>query len=203
MATSGGAGIPGATSIDHIGISVPDLDEAEAFFVDVLGCEVVYRATPPIDESAKDWMATNLGVSREATMRLVKMRCGPNAMVELLDYDDPDGREAHPKNSDPGASHLCFQVEDLATAVAYVEGVDGVEVQGEPRLAEEGPEAGQTFVYFTAPWGLQLELIETPPETAFRREPGDDWHPAHWLEPAPSWGARPDWSGGEADRQRG
>lgn len=192
MSTDEPIGIPGATNVDHIGISVPDLDEAQAFFVDVLGCEVIYRATPPVDESVRDWMEQNLGVHRDSTMRLVKMRCGPNAMVELLEYDDPTQREDHPKNSDPGASHLCFQVEDMATALEYVRQFDGVEVQGEPRTAEEGPERGQTFVYFTAPWGLQLELIETPPETAFRSEDEDDWHAEDWLTPAPAWDARPE-----------
>lgn len=193
MASDRATGIPGARSIDHVGISVPDLDQAQQFFVEALGCEVIYRATPPIDESVKDWMERNLGVHRDATMRLVKMRCGPNTMVELLDYDDPTQRRDHPKNSDPGATHLCFHVEDMATALEYVEQLDGVEVQGEPRVATEGPEAGQIFVYFTAPWGLQLELIETPEDTTFRREDDDRWNADRWLQPAPAWDAEPDW----------
>lgn len=187
-------GIPGARCVDHFGITVPDLEEAESFFVEVLGCETIYRATPPIDESVKDWMERNLGVHRDSTMRLAKLRCGPNAMVELLEYDDPTQKDEHPKNSDPGASHLCFQVEDMDTSLEYVQQFAGVEVQGEPRVAEEGPEAGQSFVYFTTPWGLQLELIETPSETAFRTEPHSGWNPEQWLTPPPSWQSRPSWS---------
>jgi catechol 2,3-dioxygenase-like lactoylglutathione lyase family enzyme len=31
--------LPGMTGVDHIGFTVPDLDEARTFLVDVLGCE--------------------------------------------------------------------------------------------------------------------------------------------------------------------
>jgi catechol 2,3-dioxygenase-like lactoylglutathione lyase family enzyme len=184
-------GIPTARSIDHVGISVPDLDEAREFFVDVLGCETVFETTPPIDESTQDWMERNLGVHSDSTMELAKLRCGPNAMVELLDYDDPERREETPTNSDNGAAHLCFQVDDVEAALDYLRDVDGVEIQGEPRTAEEGPEAGQTFVYFTTPWGLQLEIMNTPADTAFLREDTDGWNDDHWLPPAPDWDARP------------
>lgn len=183
MGSAAPTGIPTAKSIDHIGITVPDLEEAEAFFVDVLGCEVVYRATPPIDESVRDWMAQNLGVHPDSTMRLVKMRCGPTTNVELLDYDDPTQTHEHPKNSDAGATHLCFQVGDMDAAVSYLDAIEGVEIQGEPRTAKEGPEEGQTFVYFRAPWGLQLELIHTPPDIAYKEETD-----ARLIGPAPSWG---------------
>jgi catechol 2,3-dioxygenase-like lactoylglutathione lyase family enzyme len=35
-------GIPGLRGTEHIGFTVPDLDEAERFFVDVIGCQLVY-----------------------------------------------------------------------------------------------------------------------------------------------------------------
>ena len=35
------AGLPGLTGVDHIGFTVPNLEEARAFLVNVLGCEFV------------------------------------------------------------------------------------------------------------------------------------------------------------------
>jgi glyoxylase I family protein len=35
------SGIPGLRGTEHIGFTVPDLDAAERFFVDVIGCERV------------------------------------------------------------------------------------------------------------------------------------------------------------------
>lgn len=40
------SGIPTARNVDHVGVTVPDLDGAVSFFVDVLGCEVIYRTVP-------------------------------------------------------------------------------------------------------------------------------------------------------------
>ena len=40
------AGLPGLTGVDHIGFTVPDLDQARAFLVDVLGCELMYTLGP-------------------------------------------------------------------------------------------------------------------------------------------------------------
>jgi catechol 2,3-dioxygenase-like lactoylglutathione lyase family enzyme len=193
MASEDSKGIPTARSIDHVGVSVPDLDEAVEYFEDVLGAELVYRATPPIDESVSDWMERNLGVHPDTTMRLAKLRLGPNVMVELLDYDDPTGRDEAPKNSDNGASHICFYVDDMEAALEYFEDVPDTEVLGDARLAEEGPEEGQTFVYVTTPWGFQLELITTPDDTAFKQSDREDWHKENWYVPAPSWDARPQW----------
>ena len=32
-------GLPGLRRLDHVGFTVPDLDEATRFLVDVLGCD--------------------------------------------------------------------------------------------------------------------------------------------------------------------
>jgi glyoxylase I family protein len=34
-------------------------------------------------------------------------------------------------------------------------------VLGEPKTAKEGP-AGNRWIYFVAPWGLQMELVSFP-----------------------------------------
>lgn len=61
------AGIPGLRGADHVGISVADLDEAVTFFVDVLGCEAIFRhAGAKFDD---DWMQVNLNVNPRAEIR--------------------------------------------------------------------------------------------------------------------------------------
>jgi len=39
-------GIPGVRGGDHLGITVPKLDEAVSFFVDVIGREAFYKLGP-------------------------------------------------------------------------------------------------------------------------------------------------------------
>jgi hypothetical protein len=45
----------------------------------------------------------------------------------------------------------------------------GVRVLGEPTVRTSGPSAGQTWVYFLAPWGMQLELVSFPAGKGYER----------------------------------
>src|SRR4051794_23757595 len=107
------------------------------------------------------------------------LRCGHGTNLELFEYDVTDQATRLPRNSDLGGHHLCFYVDDMGAAVAYLRS-RGIEVMGEPELVAEGPSAGTTWVYFRAPWGLQLELISYPGGKAYEQGAGVLlWHPAH------------------------
>lgn len=43
-------GLPGVRGIDHIGFTVPDIDEGVGFFRDVLGCQEAMRFGPFCDD---------------------------------------------------------------------------------------------------------------------------------------------------------
>ena len=51
-------GLPGLRGTDHIGFTVPDLQQAIDFFVDVIGCEPFYELGPFAADD--DWMAEHL-----------------------------------------------------------------------------------------------------------------------------------------------
>ena len=57
----------------------------------------------------------------------------------------------------------------MAAAVDYLGG-KGVEILGAPTVMTEGPSAGETWVYFLAPWGMQLELVSYPDGKAYEAE---------------------------------
>jgi catechol 2,3-dioxygenase-like lactoylglutathione lyase family enzyme len=159
-------GLPGLRSLDHIGVTVPDLEEATRFFVDVLGWEYLYSLGPFQDDG--DWMSEHLGVHPRATVPQNRFfRCGGQAIFEVFTYTAPDQRTSVPKNSDIGGHHICLYVDDLDTAVEYLRS-QGVTVLGEP-TSSKGPHLGQRWVYFLAPWGLQLELVSYPNGKAFDR----------------------------------
>ncbi len=150
-------GIPGLAGSDHIGFTVPNIEEATRFFVDVIGCIELFEVGPFVAHD--DWMTEHLNVHPRAvieTLRMLKCRNGP--AFEIFEYSSPDQRENLPKNSDHGGHHLAFYVEDMDAAVAYLKS-HGVRFQGEPSFMEEGPSKGLTWVYFLAPWGMQLELV--------------------------------------------
>lgn len=171
------AGIPGLRGTEHIGFTVPDLDQAERFFVDVIGCERIYNLGPFIKED--NWMAEHLGVHPRTVMRELRFfRCqfGPN--FEIFQYEAADGAAPQPKNSDIGGHHLAFYVDDFDVALAYLKN-QGVAIMGEPTLSKSHSE-GQKWVYFLSPWGMQFELISFPNGKAYEEKAVTKlWHPAH------------------------
>lgn len=171
--------LPGLVGTEHIGFTVPDLEEAEDFLVGVLGCERVYSLGP--FQRDDDWMAEHLGVHPRAVMRELRFyRLGTGANLEVFQYETPEGQAPQPRNSDIGGHHLAIYVHDLDVAVAYLR-ERGVDVMGEPTSSTRHS-AGQRWVYFRAPWGMQLELVSYPDGKAYENDPATTtllWHPAN------------------------
>lgn len=173
----GKSGLPGLRGTDHIGFTVPNLDEAVDFFVNVIGCEAFYELGP--FSSDGEWMKTNLNVHPRSVMRRLKfLRCKSGSNFELFEYEAPDQNQRQPKNSDVGGHHLAFYVDDMDVAIAYLK-ANGVQILGEATQSRNASE-GQTWVYFLTPWGMQLELVNYPQGKAYERNTERRlWHPAH------------------------
>lgn len=164
--------LPGLRRVDHIGFTVPDLEEATQFLVEVLGCEYLFPLGPFRDDVG-DWMQEHLNVyPRSVVAQNRFFRCGGQTLLEVFDYTAPDQNPVGPKNSDIGGHHVALYVDDLDAAVAYLRS-QGVRVLGEP-TASKGANEGTRWVYFLAPWGMQFELVSYPGGKAFDRDP-DRW----------------------------
>ena len=174
--------LPGLRGTDHIGITVPDLDEADDFFTRVLGAERFNDLGPFVKDD--DWMREHLNVDPRTVMRRLRFfRLGNGSNYEVFEYEsaDADAATEPPRNSDVGGHHLALYVDDLDAAVAYLR-AEGIRVLGEP-TASANASLGQRWVYFLAPWGLQFELVSYPDGKAY--EAGLDrllWHPADPAE---------------------
>ena len=161
MSVARADGIPSMVGVDHIGMTVPKLQDGIDFFTKVLGCQYVYTAGPFADPKGK-WMETNLAVDAGASTTLAMVRCGPTQNIELFEYDDKEQVKTPMKNSDVGGFHLAFYVTDLKQAVDYLKTVPGVQVLGDPTPVSGQPNGGETFVYFKTPWGANMELLTYP-----------------------------------------
>jgi catechol 2,3-dioxygenase-like lactoylglutathione lyase family enzyme len=173
-APPGWAGLPGLHGVEHFGRTVEDLDAAVTFFVDVLGAELL---APPAE--------VRHGPSTEVVRRRAALRVGPTANVELY-ASAPDADGTPPRNSDVGGHHLAFYVDDVDAAAAWLRRVPGVEVMGDPETILDGPIAGDRWVYFRTPIGIQMEIVRMPDgelpyesvTNARRATPG----PYHWND---------------------
>lgn len=173
-------GLPGMRGIDHFGFTVPDLDQAERFLVDVLGAERIY--TLGEKRADDDWMATTLGVHPRTTISEIRFfRLGHGSNLEVFAYEPADGQRDQPRNSDIGGHHLAIYVDDMDAAIAHLRAHD-VELMGSP-VASAGAAEGQHWQYFRAPWGMQFELVSFPGGKAYEQEsPARLWHPARPAE---------------------
>lgn len=172
--------LPGMRGADHIGFTVPDLDEAERFLVDILGAVPVYAL--PGKRADDDFMGVQLGVHpRTAITEIRFYRLGHGANLEVFTYDSADGQASQPRNSDIGGHHIAVYVDDIDAAAAYLR-ESGVDVMGEP-VASGAASAGQRWLYFRSPWGMQFELVSFPGGKAYEDgAPTLLWHPARPAE---------------------
>jgi catechol 2,3-dioxygenase-like lactoylglutathione lyase family enzyme len=167
----------GLVGMDHAGITVPDIDEAVAWFQRVLGCAAPLTFGPFSDPTGT-FMQDLLGVHPRAVIEQITMiRCGRSANIELFEYEAPDQVTTFPKNSDWAGHHLAFYVDDIDAAVAHMQ-AQGVQKLLGPLPVTDGPAAGQSINYFRAPFGTYVELISYPKGMAYERGPGKPlWSP--------------------------
>jgi catechol 2,3-dioxygenase-like lactoylglutathione lyase family enzyme len=161
--------IPGMRGHDHTGITVPDMKQAVEFFTEVVGCKKAMSFGPFSDDKGT-FMQDVLGVDPKAVIEEITLvRCGVGSNIELFKYTAPDQKDATPRNSDIGGYHIAFYVDDVAAAKAYLDS-KGVATKMGPIPVDQGPAAGQTILYFNAPWGLQLEAISYPNGMAYEKD---------------------------------
>lgn len=174
-----GAELPGLRGVDHVGLTVPDLVQAEAFFGRVLGCKTLARNGPL--RADDDWLVRHLGVDARSEIRaMALMRCANGANLELFEWSAPGQDRRQPRNSDHAGHHLSFYVDDIHAAAAWLR-ANGVETYEGPFSTPEGDYAGQWVLYFRTPWGAHLELVSYPDGMGYERSNG----PRRLWDPRP------------------
>jgi methylmalonyl-CoA/ethylmalonyl-CoA epimerase len=134
----------GLLRIDHVGVAVPDLDEAIAFYARVFGMRCVHEETN-----------AEQGV-REAMLAVGEGDGGRVQLLAPLRPDSPIGKflDRH----GPGLQQVAYTVADLDAACAALRG-RGV------RLLYEAPRRGTAgsrinFVHPRDAGGVLVELVE-------------------------------------------
>ena len=132
----------GLRAIHHVAVVVRDMDDALHFYHDRLGLALHSVVPIPTD-----------GV------RIAFLPVGPSR-IELVEPTDPTtGVARFLESRGEGFHHVCFEVPDVARALAAME-ADGIElIDHAPRKGAEGPVA---FVHPRSCHGVLVELIEEP-----------------------------------------
>src|SRR5690348_3956817 len=162
-----GKGELGVVGIDHIGLTVPDINQAIEWYEDILGAVAPLTFGP--FEGAFLEGALNV-VPGTGINRITTLRIGHSAGIELFDYHSPSQRHDVPLNSDYSGHHIAFYVTDIQDAVDYMDS-RGVDRLFGPFTLTGGPAAGQSINYFRTPWGSFFEFISYPNGMAYQQVP--------------------------------
>lgn len=126
--------------IDHVGIIVSNLDDALRTYCDQLGFALIEQ----IDIPSQKVVAAFLDAG--------------NGTIELISPTDSESGSARfLANRGEGTHHVCFEVDDLAAALADLK-------QKGVRLIDEAPRQGPhglvAFVHPKATHGMMVELLQ-------------------------------------------
>ncbi|MDE0210698.1 MAG: VOC family protein [Boseongicola sp.] len=162
--------------LEHVGLTVPDLEQAVEFFETVFGA-VTVLSTGLVDVD-DEFMIKSLGVPGDRRIQDIRvLRLGNGTNLELFQYSGEDRDAPLKRNSEPGACHLAFQVDDIEAAAARLREA-GVDVLEGPTLIDSGPMEGLNWVYLRTPWGQFLELVSMDGPLGYEREGGPKaWSP--------------------------
>jgi catechol 2,3-dioxygenase-like lactoylglutathione lyase family enzyme len=118
--------------LDHVSVTVADLDRSLAFYRDLLGLRVREEGG---EEGGQ--MATIVGFPG-VRFRYADVEIGDGRILELLQYLEPAGTPIAQRTCDPGSGHIAFLVEDIDEAYAELVGA-GVTVRSAPVTIEGHP----------------------------------------------------------------
>ena len=132
--------------LNHVGVAIPDMDAAIAFYRDTLGASEI---SEPFDMPEQGVQVCFVDTPDGGTQ------------VELLAplSDDSPIAGFLAKNPLGGQHHLCFEVPDIQAARAEFEG-QGKRILGPTRLGAHG-----TPIFFVHPKdmsGVLTEIMESP-----------------------------------------
>lgn len=160
-------------ALDHIGLTVPDLETAVEFFEQAFECTHVFTAGP-YDNTGWTWPGE--AEPERLTLRLAVLRQGDTLNIELLEYRDRERGAAGdpPRPPDPGGQHIAFYVEDIHGVEQRLRKRGDVEFLNATEVEEGGPIDGAEWCYLRTSWGQVIELIRWEPgrlpyEAATRR----------------------------------
>lgn len=135
--------------VDHVGLAVPDLDEAIRFHTEVLGWRVLHRETNPEQGVEEAMLGTGTQGAENAQIQLLAPLRPDSAIGKFLD------------RSGPGLQQLAYRVTDI-DAVCAVLRERGVRLlYDEPRRGTAGSRIN--FAHPTDAGGVLLELVEPGP----------------------------------------
>ena len=139
-------------SLNHVGLTVTDLDASVAFYVDAVGMELVL----PGFRTGGQWF-DELTENNGAVIEAVLLSAG-DVRLQLVQYHEAGDPEALTGHNRVGNLHLSFDVEDAQAKHAQMKG----RPEYRATAVVELPVEGYRSFYVRDPDGVPVEFLESP-----------------------------------------
>ncbi len=136
---------PLVTAIDHVGVAVPDLDAAIAWYADVLGLQVTHRETNA-EQGVEEAMVGVSASPGSAQIQLLAPLSADSTIARFLD------------RSGPGLQQLAYRVTDVDAVSAALREKGLRLLYDTPRRGTAGSRVN--FVHPRDAGGVLVELVE-------------------------------------------
>ncbi|SRR5258708_2955003 len=165
--------------IDHLGITVPDLEVASRFFEEAFDAKPLFdnikRSDTPFAGPEAEAMVGLAPGAVLVTMRMMQLGNGPG--LELFEVHGPDQRPAV-RFSDFGLQHFALYVDDLELATERFVAAGGTMFSGPNEMEGYEKGNGNRWRYGRTPWGSVIELVSAPGAQEYERHtPLRRWKP--------------------------
>lgn len=164
---------PAIDNIAHVTLPVGDLAQAEAFYVDLLGAELIRRFDRETFLRCRPDRAAEADADNSPLHLAIKLGDSPELQLFL--------QRGHERKTPAPHPHIAMSVDhDQLDTFRTRLSLAGIPLDGPRRLG--GP--GQASLYFADPWGQLLELVTIGYEGSTLQGPPDAASLAHaWQRP--------------------
>ncbi|GHB22973.1 VOC family protein [Salinicola rhizosphaerae] len=157
--------------IEHVGVTVPDMKQAEDFFHAAFGATVMYRTLEKQEGNVPGYKVGPVNsLPTDDEIRAISMlRLGNGANIELFEMLMPT-RDKAPIITDMGVTHFSIYVDDLEAIAGRAREAGATLMEGPAdTFAQEGGEGNRNW-FLKTPWGSLVELITLPSPMTYDSE---------------------------------
>jgi methylmalonyl-CoA/ethylmalonyl-CoA epimerase len=140
------ATVPGLLGLDHVGIAVPDLDQAISFYRDQLGMQVTHREDN-LDQQVAEVMLTTSEIAPAS-----------NQLQLLMPLTESSVLNRFLMRRGAGLHHVAYAVSDVRSASTILRHCGVRVLYDAPRAGTRGSQIN--FVHPKDTGGVLLELVE-------------------------------------------
>lgn len=158
---------PYPRTFSHIGISVPDVEQAVSFYTQVLGWYLVMQPTTIVeDQSAIGQMCTDVFGAGWQSFKIAHLATGDRIGVELFQFNNQQNPDNNFEYWKTGIFHFCVQDPDVEGLMEKIILAGGKKRMAKPRYYYPGKKPYR-MVYMEDPFGNILEIYSHSYESIY------------------------------------